>query len=104
MDQSSHIKSAKTKSVSMVLVYFDKNKLSVADKERVQAKLADLTKNENKYSVLTISNPLTDPDLADIYISKDGTTLLVPITLDQDHRTVESIRNDITNIMKADGV
>ena len=103
MDQSNHVTSAKTKEVDMVLVYYDKNTLSQQDKQNIQAKVNNLINQKSTYGVLTVTNLFADPDLADTYISKDNTTLLVPVTLDQNGRTVQSIRTDIMKIMKADG-
>ncbi|HEX3017103.1 MAG TPA: MMPL family transporter [Caproicibacter sp.] len=103
MDRSNHVKSAKTKNVSMVLIYYNKNTLSDTDKQNIKSKVENLKSNESRYGILTVSDLFADSNLADTYISKDKTTLMVPITLDKGTRTVDSIRSNIMADMKADG-
>ncbi len=103
MDKSNNVASAKTKQVSMVLIYYNKNALSDQNKQNIKKKVDNLESQKDKYGILTISDLFSNSDLADSYISRDKTTLLVPITLDRGTRMVDSIRSSITGIMKADG-
>lgn len=103
MNQSNNIKSAQN-SVSMTLVYNTKNKLTENDKAEIKSKVDNLIDHKNQYGLLTIQNPFSDSTLADILISKDGTTLLVPITVDRGSDTVASVRTRIEKVMKTNGV
>lgn len=103
MDKSSNVASAKTKQVSMVLIYYNKNTLSSQDKQNIKEKVDNLKSQKDKYGILTVSDLFSNSDLADSYISKDKTSLLVPVTIDRGTRMVDAIRSSITGIMKADG-
>lgn len=91
-----------SKQFSMILVYYNENKLTDENKNAIQKKINELSSNESKYHVLSISSLFENADLADEYISKDGTTLLVPITLSKEYDTISNIRTTIISEMKID--
>ena len=92
------------KQFSMILVYYNKNKLTDQNKDAIEAKINELTNNKSKLDVVTVSNLFESSDLKDEYISKDGTTLLVPATVSKEHDTVSNIRTNIMTEMKVDGL
>ena len=93
-----------SKQFNMILVYYNENKLTDENKNAIQKKIIELSNNESKYQVLSVSSVFENVDLADEYLSKDGTTLLVPITLSKEYDTVSNIRTNIMREMKIDGL
>ncbi len=93
-----------SKQFNMILVYYNENKLTDENKDAIQKKITELSKDESKYHVLSISSLFKNADLADEYISKDGTTLLVPITLSKEYDTISNIRTNMISEMKIDGL
>lgn len=87
---------------NMILVYYNENKLTNENKKSIQEKIIALSNNMSQHQILSVNNIFENADLVDQYISKDGTTLLVPITLSKEHDTVSNIRTDIISEMKID--
>ncbi len=93
-----------SKQFNMILVYYNENKLTDENKNSIQEKIISLTNNMSQYQVLSVNNIFENADLTDEYISDDGTTLLVPITLSKEQDTVSNIRTNIITEMKIDGL
>ncbi|HEX7556168.1 MAG TPA: MMPL family transporter, partial [Leptolinea sp.] len=96
--------SENVKEVGIVLVYHNPNKLTDLDKLQIKVRLGLLDQMKDKYHIISISNLFTNEDLASSLTSKDNTTLLVPLTIDKANRSVSDIREEITGVMKVEGV
>jgi RND superfamily putative drug exporter len=93
-----------SKQFNMILVYYNENKLTNENKNIIQNKITELSDNKSKYQVILVSSVFQNADLADEYISEDGTTLLVPITLSKEYDTISNIQTNIIRDMKIDGL
>jgi len=96
--------SENVKEISVALVYNNPNKLSDTDKLKIKVRLGVLEQLKDKYHIIKLENLFTNEDLADSLTSRDGTTMLVPLTIDKAGRSVNDIREEITSISKVDGV
>ncbi|AAK76847.1 MMPL family transporter [Clostridium acetobutylicum] len=92
------------KVLDVIMVYHSDKKLTDSALNEIKDKVTKLENNKNKYNVKTVLNVFTNKDIEDQVISKDKTTLLVPISIKQKGRTTETIRNEITKVMKTDKV
>lgn len=92
------------KELEIGLLYRDPNKISEADKQKIEEKLLILENHKEKYHLLAIKNAIENTDLSSVLYSKDGTTLLVPVYIDKDGRTIEDIRSDFNQILPVEGL
>lgn len=92
------------KVLDVIMVYHSDKKLTDSALNEIKGKVTKLENNKNKYNVKAVLNVFTNKDIEDQVISKDKTTLLVPISVKQKGRTTEAIRNEITKVMKTDKV
>ncbi|MFD1175385.1 MMPL family transporter [Paenibacillus puldeungensis] len=87
-----------------IMVYHNKEKLSQENFNLIKEKVSNLESNKEKYGVKKVLNVFTNKDLEDQVISEDKTTLLVPISIEKQDRTVDEIREKISSLLKVDGV
>jgi len=96
--------SKNAKEISVALIYYNPNKLNDKDRLQIKVRMDLLEQMKEKYHIVSMDNLFTNEDLADSLTSKDGTTILVPLTIDKANRSVSNIRDEITNVSKVDGV
>lgn len=92
------------KEIGVALVYNNPNKLTDTDKLKIKVRLGVLDQLKAKYHIIKMDNMFTNEDLADSLTSKDGTTMLVPLSIDKAGRSVSDIRDEITSVSKVDGL
>jgi RND superfamily putative drug exporter len=90
--------------MDIIMVYHNKQKLLQEDLNKIKEKAANLENNKDKYGIKKILNAFTNKDIEEQVISKDGTTFLLPISVQKQNQTVESIRENIINQLKVDGI
>ncbi len=90
--------------LDVIIVYHNKEKLTQTELEKIKEKIANFEKSKTQYSVKKILNAFTDNDIKEQVISKDGTTLLLPISIQRDNRTIEEIRDTIFAQLEIDGI
>ena len=90
--------------IDVALVYVNPNKLTDLDKMNIKARLGVVKQDTDTYHILSTLNPLDNPDMSEMLISKDETTLLVSLSVDKAGRSVDTITNGIRDAMKIDGL
>lgn len=88
------------KDISAIMVYYKKGGLNNADKNAIRDKVDRLDKNRSRFHITSLTDPLSNHDLTDKFLSKDGTTLLIPIAVQKGSENVNSIRNDLVKQLK----
>ncbi len=90
--------------LDIIMVYYNKDGLTRENLDAIKEKAAKLESSKDKYGVKKVLNAFTNKDLEDQVISEDGTTLLLPVSLQRQDRTVEAIREAMTSLLEVDGV
>lgn len=87
----------KPKGSSDIIVFYDKNKISDDEMDQIKAGVDSLKSNKSKLGINGLVDPFNIPEAKSSLISKDGTTLMVSITLDKKSRTVSEIKKEFNN-------
>lgn len=78
--------------MSLVLVFNRAGGLTSQDKNEIGQTIAALKADKDQLGIKTITSYLDQKELEDQLISKDGQTLLVPISVDSKGRSTEEVR------------
>lgn len=92
------------KQLEVALIYRDPKGLSDADKTKIKVRLDVLEQLKDQYHVVNIKNALSNKDMEGMLLSDDGTTLLVPVMINEAGRSAEDIRSWLQESMKVDGI
>lgn len=90
--------------MDIIVVYHMDKKLSQKELDSIKDKISNLESSQDKYGIKKILNVFTNEDIKEQVLSEDGTTLLVPISIEKKGRTVDEIRDELSGELKVDGV
>jgi len=76
---------------SILLVFNNENQLSDADMKAIEASISALNADKAQLQITNIIDPFNTPDARDQLISKDNTTLIIPISYDPGTRDTQTI-------------
>lgn len=83
------------KSIDAALVFHDDNGLDSSEKDEVKTAIETLENNKNSLGLSNIIAYYNYPDIEDQLVSKDGTTILVPLEANIENRSTQQTRQDI---------
>lgn len=92
------------KASDIILVYYNQEKLLPEKLNLIKDKVNHLESHKQEFKARKVLNVFTNPELRDQVISKDGTTLLVPLSIEWQGRTIKEIRQEISSRMQVSGV
>ncbi|WP_042356808.1 MMPL family transporter [Bacillus rubiinfantis] len=81
-----------TKGTSDLIVFYDKNKISNHDMEKIGNIIDSIHDSSNELGISDIMDPFTMPAAKSSLVSKDGTTLMVSYKLDLKGREVADVK------------
>lgn len=82
----------KTKGDTGLIVFYDKNKLSEAEINRIQIGIKGLRDNMDNLGIISMVDPFSTTEAKAQLITKDKTTLLVSVTYSKKDRNAEEVR------------
>ncbi|QZT34081.1 MMPL family transporter [Caldalkalibacillus thermarum TA2.A1] len=77
---------------SAVLVFHRESGLAASDRQEIEETLQRLKEEQGRLGLAEIISPFEDSDLEERLISADGTTVLVPVTFEEQGKSVREIR------------
>jgi RND superfamily putative drug exporter len=83
------------KGTSDLIVFYDKNKISAADMEKIGEGVKAVSNSSKKLGISDMIDPFSMPEAKSSLVSKDGTTLLVSYKLDKKSREVDVIKKEL---------
>lgn len=90
--------------MDIIVVYHSDEQLSQEDLNSIKEKISHLENGQDKYGIKKILNVFTNEDIKEQVLSEDGTTLLVPISIEKQNRTVDEISGELSSELKVDGI
>lgn len=90
----------------VVGVVFNKKdgRITKTDQERINATIDSLKDNKKKYGIKAMLTPHENEVTKKQLISKDGTTEVVQLNIDQNHSTVSNVNTDLMKNVKTKGI
>lgn len=82
----------------IVLVFRDENGLSQADKKEITTVIERLESEKKRLEIDSILDFNEDEDIAESTVSKDKTTIIVPIEIATEHQEITEARDEINDI------
>lgn len=89
---------------SNIIVFYDQNKLSAAETNRIEKAVTALEDSSAELGVSDIADPFNTPAAKSSLVSKDQTTLMVSFKLDKGSRDMSEIKSELDNKLKDVGV
>ncbi len=90
--------------LDIIMVYNSDQKLTETNLDAINKKISYLEANKGKYGIKNILNAFRDEDIKDQVFSEDGTTFLLPLSIQRQDRSIESIREEISGQLKVEGL
>lgn len=90
--------------LDVLIIYHNPQSLSQHDLDSIKSRIDNLEDNKKSLGITKIQNVFKDKDLEDMVVSKDRTTLLVPVSIEKQARSIEAIREDLSSQIKAEGL
>jgi RND superfamily putative drug exporter len=85
---------------TLILVFYNENKLSTDDMDNIQAGVNQLNKDKTTLGINSLVDPFGTPAAKDQLISQDQTTLMVQMNYDPGNRDRKEILSDFENAVK----
>jgi putative drug exporter of the RND superfamily len=85
---------------SLILVFYDENKISDKGMNSIKEGIADLNTNGNDLGITKIIDPFGTPEAKDQLISADNTTVMVQVTYQQGERDRSQVIESFTDAVK----
>ncbi len=90
---------------SLILVFYDDNKISEAGMDSIEEGVNNLTGKEQELGITSIIDPFGTPEAKDQLVSEDGSAVLVQITYEQGDRdrsaVIEAFEESVKNVTVA---
>lgn len=87
------------RNTSIAIVFHDKQGIGEESKQSVKAAVDRLRSDQNQIGIVTLTDPFSIPEAADKMISKDGTTILVSLSVNQGDRAIEDVEQGINQAL-----
>jgi len=84
-----------TKGTNNLIVFYDKNKISNEEMEKIGDAVKSIRDSKKELGVAEMIDPFSMPDAKSSLISKDGTTLMVSYKLDKRGREIDDIKKEL---------
>ncbi|WP_042462429.1 MMPL family transporter [Neobacillus dielmonensis] len=84
-----------TKGTNDIIVFYDKDKISNAEMEKVGDAVKAISDNSKELGITSMIDPFSIPDAKSSLVSKDGTTVMVSFKLDKKGREVDDIQKEL---------
>jgi putative drug exporter of the RND superfamily len=84
-----------TKGTNNLIVFYDKNKLSDDEMEKIGDAVENIRDSSSELGIANIMDPFSIPEAKSSLVSKDGTTLMVSYKLDKRGREIDDIQKQI---------
>lgn len=88
------------KGESLLLVFNDEKKLSEEEMKSIEDGINKLNDSKSKLKITNIIDPFNTPEAKDQLLSKDNTTLIVPVSFEKGTRDNETVINDFQDEIK----
>ncbi len=88
------------KGESLLLVFYDENKLTDDETRDIENGIARLTDNKEKLQITNIIDPFSTPEAKDQLVSEDNTTLLVQVSFEKGTKDNKTVINDFYDSIK----
>ncbi|WP_462409467.1 MMPL family transporter [Neobacillus sp. Marseille-QA0830] len=89
-----------TKGTNDIIVFYDKNKISNGEMEKVGDAVKAISDSSKKLGITSMIDPFSMPDAKSSLVSKDGTTVMVSFKLDKKGREVDDIQKELDSKLK----
>ena len=89
-----------TKGDTLILVFYDENKISESGMTSIQKGIEQLSANKEALGITEVVDPFGTPEAKDQLISSDGTTLMTQISYVQGQRDKKTVINDFNDAAK----
>jgi putative drug exporter of the RND superfamily len=89
-----------TKGTNDLIVFYDKDKISKEEMDKIGNALKGVRDNGTKLGISDIIDPFSMPDAKSSLVSKDGTTLLVSYKLERKSREIDAIKKEFDSKLK----
>lgn len=87
-----------------LIVFYDENKLSDTELQKIQAAVADITNSSAELGISNIFDPFSKPEAKSSLVSEDETTLMVSFKLDKGSREISAIKDAFSAKLQNSGV
>jgi putative drug exporter of the RND superfamily len=84
-----------TKGTNNLIVFYDKNKLSDDEMEKIGDAIENIRESGSELGITNIMDPFSIPEAKSSLVSKDGTTLMVSYKLDKRGREIDDIQKQM---------
>ncbi|MEO2078160.1 MAG: MMPL family transporter [Bacillus sp. (in: firmicutes)] len=84
-----------TKGTNNLIVFYDKNKISDDEMEKIGDAVETIRENGSELGIANIMDPFSIPEAKSSLVSKDGTTLMVSYKLDKRGREIDDIQKQM---------
>lgn len=89
-----------SKGESLLLVFNDDKKISADEMKDIEKGIKKLNENKENLKITNIVDPFSTPEVKDQVLSKDNTTLIIPISFEKGKRDNQTVINDLKNAIK----
>ncbi|ERI92580.1 MMPL family protein [Clostridiales bacterium oral taxon 876 str. F0540] len=93
-------KMGNSKGESLLLVFNNEKKLSEDDMKAIETGIKNLNESKDKLQINSLVDPFNTPEAKEQLISKDNTTLIIPISFEKGTRDSETVIKDFEGAVK----
>lgn len=93
-------KMGNSKGESLLVVFNDDRKISDEEMKDIEKGISKLNESKNKLEITNIVDPFNTPEAKDQLISKDNTTLIIPISIQKGKRDSKTVISDLEAAVK----
>ncbi|APB35402.1 MULTISPECIES: MMPL family transporter [Heyndrickxia] len=88
------------KGTNNLIVFYDKNKISKAEMEKIGDCLDKIRESKSELGISNVIDPIHTPEAKSSLLSKDGTTLMVSFKLDKKGKEIDDIQKQFDARLK----